>query len=370
MWRRVEIAAKLMLPFLIIFGLLLRMENAYIEDTSYLDDSKDYDWSSDSSYEITLFDTLLCFAWLGVLVFIKVVMWKPPSTDQETSREYAVTPFIHVRAEPVRFVRRENTRTMREFYRNGELISIRLENDNFIYFRHHDEFCAYWFREIIVLYEDGSNTTYSALRCRGDLSGTCLNIQYKWKTVNHDDGDDRCRSNNFCGVFSSRGINDYYYDEFTLCEDILDNMARSVFVKPCERLGHEKADFKGTLVALKSCVLEMLVWFILHDKLRIDLRLSSFKPGPIYTVDDILNGTVADELQNELKSFIMKGHVVSHRRALPPPEISSEVSEERNILEEQRVSDPAITRRWSYCKIAMGCGVAAIGLYAAYKYFR
>ena len=43
-------------------------------------------------------------------------------------------------------------------------------------------------------------------------------------------------------------------------------MARSVFVKPCERLGHQKADFKGTLVALKSCVLEMLVWFILHDK--------------------------------------------------------------------------------------------------------
>ena len=40
MWRRVEIAAKLMLPFLIIFGLLLRRENAYIEDTSYLDDSK------------------------------------------------------------------------------------------------------------------------------------------------------------------------------------------------------------------------------------------------------------------------------------------------------------------------------------------
>lgn len=106
---------------------------------------------------------------------------------------------------------------MREFYRNGELISIRLENDNFIYFRHHDEFCAYWFREIIVLYEDGSNTTYSALRCRGDLSGTCLHIQYRWKTVNHDDSDDRCRSNSFCGVFNSRGINDYYYDEFTLC---------------------------------------------------------------------------------------------------------------------------------------------------------
>ena len=53
----------------------------------------DYDWSSDSSYEITLFDTLLCFAWLGVLVFIKVVMWKPPSTDQ-VLRMYFVLKYI------------------------------------------------------------------------------------------------------------------------------------------------------------------------------------------------------------------------------------------------------------------------------------
>ena len=104
------------------------------------------------------------------------------------------------------------------------------------------------------------------------------------------------------------------------------------------------------------------------------IQHSRLEPGPLGPESSALTVRPPRQLPPASIGFKRYGisflSVVNDRRALPPPEISSKVSEERNILEEQRVSDPAITRRWSYCKIAMGCGVAAIGLYAAYKYFR
>ncbi|XP_067054981.1 uncharacterized protein [Acropora muricata] len=67
---------------------------------------------------------------------------------------------------------------------------------------------------------------------------------------------------------------------------------------------------RGTLVRLKSSTLEMLIWYILHKQLRVNLRLLRLFPinhhRPVYTVEQILQGNT-DELRS-LQKIIFKDY--------------------------------------------------------------
>ncbi|XP_068724361.1 uncharacterized protein [Montipora capricornis] len=77
---------------------------------------------------------------------------------------------------------------------------------------------------------------------------------------------------------------------------------------------------RGTLFRLKGSTLEMLIWFILHEQVRVNLRLLRLFPinhaRPVYTVEEILQGNT-EELRT-LQRFIFKhygsGQDVKRRR--------------------------------------------------------
>ncbi|XP_078368774.1 uncharacterized protein LOC144652587 [Oculina patagonica] len=65
---------------------------------------------------------------------------------------------------------------------------------------------------------------------------------------------------------------------------------------------------QGMLIKLRDCKLEMLIWFVLHNMLRLDFKAGKIffnKRGPVFTVEEIL--AVKTDDFKPLQAFVLKG---------------------------------------------------------------
>ncbi|XP_078368768.1 uncharacterized protein LOC144652583 [Oculina patagonica] len=112
---------------------------------------------------------------------------------------------------------------------------------------------------------------------------------------------------------------------------------------------------QGMLIKLRDCKLEMLIWFVLHDMLRLDFKAGKIfcnKRGPVFTVDEIL--AVKTDDFKPLQAFVLKGFGKTAKKSKPAVKCKKKPKKAKvknGSMPKERVEDMAemITTMFAPC---------------------